>query len=114
LLLLGGHYCISGALQRVEKVIPVLSIVRGVAQRLQHIAARTQISVLGRVPKLRNTPGLRSSRFTAQPELMRQQEAKIDTIVEYAKKVRDWPLLDEAVTVKIDQQREFVRWWMTM
>jgi hypothetical protein len=32
-------------------------------------------------------------------------------VIDFAAKVRDWPLLDEAVDAKIADQVEFVRWW---
>lgn len=46
-----------------------------------------------------------------QPELMREEQAKADAIIEYARKVKDWPLLVQAVTEKVEQQAEFVQWW---
>ena len=36
---------------------------------------------------------------------------KLNAVIEYAKKVRDWPLLEEAVDQKIEEQAEFVEWW---
>jgi hypothetical protein len=39
------------------------------------------------------------------------EQAKADAIIQFAAKVRDWPLLEQAVDLKIEQQREFVRWW---
>jgi hypothetical protein len=53
----------------------------------------------------------RGSVVRQQPELMRQEQAKADAIIEYAKKMQDWPLLEEAIAAKIEQQREFVQWW---
>jgi hypothetical protein len=52
----------------------------------------------------------RSSVIRHQPQLMRDEQAKADAIIEYAKKVKDWPLLIEAIELKIAQQQEFVGW----
>jgi phage N-6-adenine-methyltransferase len=38
-------------------------------------------------------------------------QAKIDTIIDYARRVKDWPLLEEAVDAKVDEQGQFVAWW---
>jgi ParB family chromosome partitioning protein len=38
-------------------------------------------------------------------------DAKADAIIDYAKQIKDWPLLERAVDEKIEQQREFVGWW---
>lgn len=32
-------------------------------------------------------------------------------MIDYAKRVKDWPTLEEAVACKIEDQKEFVRWW---
>jgi ParB family chromosome partitioning protein len=48
-----------------------------------------------------------------QPQLMLQEQAKADAIIEYARKVKDWPLVEQAVDEKIEQQQEFVDWWNT-
>lgn len=34
-----------------------------------------------------------------------------DSIIAVAAKAKDWPLLHEAVDIKIEDQREFVAWW---
>lgn len=31
--------------------------------------------------------------------------------MDFAVKVRDWPLLQQAIAKKIEEQEEFVRWW---
>lgn len=49
-----------------------------------------------------------------QPELMRQEQAKAEAIIDYGIKVRDWPLVAKAIEAKIEQQREFVGWWRTL
>jgi len=46
-----------------------------------------------------------------EPHLIKQEQAKADGVIEYAKAVMDWPLLEEAVEAKIAQQEEFVAWW---
>jgi hypothetical protein len=40
-----------------------------------------------------------------------RSKAKDDAIINYAAKVKDWPLLADAVARKIEEQQEFVRWW---
>jgi hypothetical protein len=47
----------------------------------------------------------------AAPRKIRAEQAKADAIIQYAAKVKDWPLLEQAIDLKIEQQREFVRWW---
>lgn len=32
-------------------------------------------------------------------------------MIEYARRLHDWPLLERAVTQKIEEQAEFVQWW---
>lgn len=46
-----------------------------------------------------------------RPEVMREEQAKADAIIDYARKVKDWELLERAVDLKIEQQGEFVVWW---
>ncbi len=46
-----------------------------------------------------------------KPEEAKDRDAKADAVIEYAKKVRDWPLLLEAVEQKMDELEELVRWW---
>jgi len=46
-----------------------------------------------------------------KPEEARTNDAKADAIIDYAKRIRDWPLLEEAVDHKIEEQEEFVEWW---
>jgi hypothetical protein len=40
-----------------------------------------------------------------------RQEARTSAVIDYAKKVKDWPTLEVAVDQKIEDQREFVAWW---
>ena len=46
-----------------------------------------------------------------EPQEAKRNQAKIDAIIDYAKKLHDWPLLEQAIDAKIEQQVEFVRWW---
>jgi hypothetical protein len=46
-----------------------------------------------------------------KPQEAKRLDAKADGIIKYARQVRDWPLLGEAVEAKIEDQSEFVRWW---
>ena len=45
------------------------------------------------------------------PLRVKTNDAKADALIDYAKKVKDWPLLVEAVDRKIEDQAEFVGWW---
>jgi phage N-6-adenine-methyltransferase len=45
------------------------------------------------------------------PKRFKADQAKADAIIAFAKRMRDWPLLEEAVAQKIEEQHEFVRWW---
>ena len=46
-----------------------------------------------------------------KPGEPKKADAKGDAVIEYAKKVRDWPLLLEAVEQKMDELEELIRWW---
>jgi phage N-6-adenine-methyltransferase len=46
-----------------------------------------------------------------EPEGIKKRQAQADGLAEYARKIRDWPLLEDAIDAKIEDQREFVRWW---
>jgi hypothetical protein len=37
--------------------------------------------------------------------------AKLDAIIDYAKRLKDWPLLKQAIDDMLEKQREFVDWW---
>lgn len=45
------------------------------------------------------------------PERYRLKMAALDYSIEHAQRIRDWPKLEEAVDVKIEEQRRFVAWW---
>jgi hypothetical protein len=38
-------------------------------------------------------------------------QRRIEARFEYARRIRDWPLLEQAVKQKIEEQAEFVAWW---
>ena len=40
-----------------------------------------------------------------------EPDAKAGAVIDYAKKVKDWPLLEKAVEQKMEDQRLFVEWW---
>ena len=46
--------------------------------------------------------------FKPQEALVRSAQA--DAIIDYAKKIRDWPMLENAIDQKMADQAEFVRW----
>lgn len=46
-----------------------------------------------------------------RPEKAKVAIAKTDAIIEYAERLKDWPLLYQAVELKIEEQAEFVQWW---
>jgi phage N-6-adenine-methyltransferase len=45
------------------------------------------------------------------PGATRTAQAKLDALIDYAGKMKDWPLLEQAVDAKMAEQAEFVRWW---
>jgi len=45
------------------------------------------------------------------PAEARTAEAKLTAIIEYAKSVKDWPLLEQAVEQIVEKQIELVGWW---
>ncbi len=46
-----------------------------------------------------------------KPQEAKSRDAKADAVIDYAKKVKDWPTLETAVEKKMEDQTEFVRWW---
>jgi len=46
-----------------------------------------------------------------EPQATKVEQAKIDAVIDFAKTIKDWPLLEKAIDAKIEQQREFVEWW---
>lgn len=45
------------------------------------------------------------------PENTHDKQSQADAIIAYAKRIKDWPLLEQAIDAKIEEQIEFVRWW---
>lgn len=45
------------------------------------------------------------------PERYRLKQAALDYGIEEAKRIKDWPKLEEAVDLKIEEQQKFVVWW---
>ncbi len=48
---------------------------------------------------------------TANLKGFRAGQAKLEALIDYASKVREWPLVEQAIDAKIEDQSEFVRWW---
>ncbi len=46
-----------------------------------------------------------------KPQEAKSRDAKAGAVIDYAKKVRDWPTLETAIDKKMEDQAEFVRWW---
>lgn len=46
-----------------------------------------------------------------EPQATKAKDAKLDAVMEYAKRMHDWPLLEQAVEQKIEEQIEFCQWW---
>lgn len=45
------------------------------------------------------------------PRSTAEKDAKLQAVITYAQRVKDWPTLEAAVDQKIEEQEEFVRWW---
>lgn len=45
------------------------------------------------------------------PTHTKKVDAQADAVIDYARRMKDWPLLERAVDTKIEEQIEFVRWW---
>ena len=52
-----------------------------------------------------NVPGLAAAKQALD------RDAQANAVIEYAIRLKDWPLLEEAVAKKLDEQTEFIRWW---
>lgn len=46
-----------------------------------------------------------------RPQEIRTDQAKLDALISYAAEVKDWPLLEEAIDLKMEQQGKFKGWW---
>lgn len=53
----------------------------------------------------------KADRAVFNPQATRTNDAKLDAVIDYAKRVKDWPTLERAVDEKIEEQAEFVQWW---
>lgn len=59
-------------------------------------------------------PSLHTSRIVPyRPSESRTIQAKADAVIAYGVKIRDWPLVEEAIAAKIEDQLEFLSWWDT-
>lgn len=45
------------------------------------------------------------------PKRTAEKDAKLTALINYAKAMQNWPLLEEAVDRKIDEQIDFCKWW---
>lgn len=45
------------------------------------------------------------------PETTKKNTAKLDAVINYAQTIKDWPLLEQAVDAKIEEQEQFIQWW---
>ena len=45
------------------------------------------------------------------PQATRDSQAKLDAVIAFAMRVQNWPLLEDAIDRKIEEQEELVRWW---
>lgn len=45
------------------------------------------------------------------PSRTQAHDAKLTAVIEYAKRVKDWPLLEQAVEMKVEEQQELVEFW---
>lgn len=45
------------------------------------------------------------------PQLAQVRQSEVDAVIEHAKRVKDWPMLERAIEVKLEEQVEFVAWW---
>lgn len=45
------------------------------------------------------------------PEGAHIRAAQADAVIEYAKRIRDWPLLEQAIDHKLEEQTAFLAWW---
>ena len=46
-----------------------------------------------------------------EPQTAKLKDAQTTAVIEYAQRLRDWPLLEQAVEAKIEEQAESVEWW---
>ena len=46
-----------------------------------------------------------------EPQTAKRKDAQTTAVIESAQRVQDWPLLEQAIEAKIEEQEEFVKWW---
>src|SRR4051794_3325977 len=46
-----------------------------------------------------------------KPQAAKSRDAQADAVIEYAKRVKDWPTLESAIDTKIKDQIAFLEWW---
>jgi phage N-6-adenine-methyltransferase len=46
-----------------------------------------------------------------QPEQALKRDSEADAVIAYAKRVRDWTMLEAAIDQKLEDQQAFVEWW---
>jgi phage N-6-adenine-methyltransferase len=76
-----------------------------VASLMPALAAR--IEPQKHFPELSNQRGV----VPFDPSKAKKWDALADSAIAFAKKVKDWPMLEKAVDQKIEDQTEFVAWW---
>lgn len=57
------------------------------------------------------SPSTTSLIHRSLPQEIRATQAKASVIIDFAAKVKDWPLLEDAIDAKIEDQAAFVAWW---
>jgi hypothetical protein len=57
------------------------------------------------------TPAMVTTFGTSIAHEAKIKDAKADAVIKYAQNIKDWPPLMQAVEAKLEDQREFVRWW---
>lgn len=45
------------------------------------------------------------------PQEAKERVSAIDAAIAHAKRIKDWPALERAVDLKIEEQSDFIRWW---
>jgi hypothetical protein len=77
-------------------------------------AVGAQVKAGAPVPEflLPATPAAKRGGLPAAPLDIKTEQAKAEAIIAYAARIKDWPLLEQAIDLKIEQQHEFVHdWW---
>jgi phage N-6-adenine-methyltransferase len=72
---------------------------------------RHALRTFARLPELSNTRQRGVVPF--DPARARERDSEANSVIAHARRVRDWPLLEQAVDQKIEDQSEFVAWWRT-